>query len=176
MGIVARSASTDALVPTLRHAIAEIDPRLPRYNVQTMTAYVNQQVEQPRMGAVLLTAFAGVALVLAAVGIYGVLSYIVSLRTREIGVRLALGARPGSLARQVLRQALALASLGLAAGLVAAVALTRWLSSLLFEVSPTDALTFASVVAVLTTVALAAGLIPGRRASHVDPIVALRRD
>jgi putative ABC transport system permease protein len=176
MAIVARSASTDALVPTLRHAIAEIDPRLPLYNVQTMTAYVNQQVEQPRMGAVLLTAFAGIALVLAAVGIYGVLSYIVSLRTREIGVRLALGARPSSLVRQVLGQALSLASLGLAAGLVAAVALTRWLSSLLFEVSPTDALTFASVVAVLTAVAFAAGLIPGRRASRVDPIVALRRD
>jgi predicted permease len=176
MAIVARSASTDALVPTLRRTVAEIDPRLPLYNVQTMTEYVGQQVEQPRLGAALLIAFAANALVLAAVGIYGVLSYLVSRRTREIGVRLALGARPGSLTTQVLGQALSLASVGLAAGLLAAVGVTRWLRTLLFEVSPTDALTFASVVAVLAAVAFAAGLIPGRRASHVDPIVALRSD
>ena len=132
-------------------------------------------VAQRRFSMTLLGLFAGCALSLAMVGIYGVLSYLVSRRTHEIGVRLALGARPGSLARHVIGQALSLASAGLAAGLLAAVGVTRWLRTLLFEVSPTDALTFATVVALLAVVAFAAGLVPGRRASHVDPIVALRR-
>ncbi len=154
----------------------DLDPRLPVYGIQTMDEYVSQQVEQPRMSATLLGGFAMLALVLAAIGVYGVLSYIVSQRTREIGVRLALGASRGEIVRQVVRQALMPAVIGLAVGLASAVALTRLLRTMLFGVSPTDVTTFATVAIVLGIVAVSAGLVPARRASNVDPLVALRQE
>jgi putative ABC transport system permease protein len=162
------------LSPAVRRAVASLDPRLPVYNVQTMNGCVSQQVEQPRLGATLLVRFGGIALLLSAIGIYGLLSHIVSRCTRDIGVRLALGAEPSDVLRQVLGQALGLTSVGLAIGLGAAIALTRSLRALLFGVSPTDLGIFAAAALVLAAVALVAGLVPGLRASRVDPIVALR--
>ena len=176
MALVARTANAETLVPTLRRAVRDLDPHLPIYGVQPMTEYVAQQVEQPRMSATLLGGFAILALVLAAIGVYGVLSYIVSQRTREIGVRLALGAGRGEIVRQVVGQALVLAAIGLAVGLAGAVALTRLIRTLLFEVSPTDLGTFGTVAIVLGLIAIAAGVVPARRASRVDPLVALRSD
>jgi predicted permease len=176
MAIVARTANAEALVPTLRRTVSTLDPRLPIYGVQAMTDFVNQQVEQPRLGATLLSGFAVLALVLAAVGVYGVLSFIVSRQTREIGVRLALGARRAEVVGHVVRSALTLAAIGLAVGLAAALALTRWLGTMLYQVSPTDVATFAGVTLVLTTVAIVAGAIPARRASRVDPLAALREE
>jgi putative ABC transport system permease protein len=176
MALVARTANAETLVPALRRAVLDLDPRLPVYGVRTLSDYVNQQVEQPRMSATLLGGFAILALVLAAVGVYGVLSYIVSQRTREIGVRLALGAERGEIVRHIVRQAMVLAATGLAIGLAGALALTSLLRTMLFEVSPTDVATFGTVAIVLTVVALAAGLVPARRASRVDPLVALRSE
>jgi putative ABC transport system permease protein len=176
MALVARTANAETLVPALRRAVLDLDPRLPVYGVRTLSDYVNQQVEQPRMSATLLGGFAILALVLAAVGVYGVLSYIVSQRTREIGVRLALGAERGEIVRHIVRQAMILAATGLAIGLAGALALTSLLRTMLFEVSPTDVATFGTVAIVLTVVALAAGLVPARRASRVDPLVALRSE
>ncbi|HKW00476.1 MAG TPA: ABC transporter permease [Vicinamibacterales bacterium] len=176
MALLARTANADTLVPTLRRAVTALDPRLPVYGVQTVSEYVEQQTEQPRMSATLLGGFAILALVLAAIGVYGVLSYIVTQRTREIGVRLALGASRGEIVRQIVGQALALAAIGLAVGLAGAVALTRVLRTMLFEVSPTDIGTFATVAVVLGVIAVAAGLIPAKRASRVDPLVALRSE
>lgn len=176
MAVVVRSANADAVVSAVRRAVASLDPRLPVYNVQTMNGYVSQQVEQPRLGATLLVGFGGIALLLSAIGIYGLLSHIVSRRIRDIGVRLALGAEPSDALQQVLGQALGLTSVGLAIGLGAAIALTRSLRSLLFGVSPTDFGILAAAALVLAAVALVAGLAPGLRASRVDPIVALRTD
>jgi putative ABC transport system permease protein len=174
MALVARTANAETLVPALRRAVLDLDPRLPVYGVRTLSDYVNQQVEQPRMSATLLGGFAILALVLAAVGVYGVLSYIVSQRTREIGLRLALGAGRGEIVRQVVGQALLLAAIGLVTGLAGAIALTRLLRTMLFEVSPTDVTTFATVTVLLGVIAVAAGLVPAKRASDVDPLVALR--
>jgi putative ABC transport system permease protein len=122
----------------------------------------------------MLGAFAAFALLLAAIGVYGVISYLVTQSTHDIGVRVALGARPSQILGLVVRQGALLAAIGIAAGLAGSVALTRLMSSLLFGVSPTDALTFASVAAILAAVVCAASLIPARRATAVDPMVALR--
>jgi putative ABC transport system permease protein len=120
--------------------------------------------------------FAGAALLLAATGIYGVISYGVALRRHEIGIRMALGARPGDVLSLVIGQGLALAGLGVAVGLAAALALTRLMKSLLFDVSATDPLTFVAIACLLILVALLAAWLPGRRAMRVDPIVALKSD
>jgi putative ABC transport system permease protein len=176
MALVARTTNAETLVPALRRAVRDLDPRLPVYGVRTLSDYVSQQVEQPRMSATLLGGFAILALVLAAVGVYGVLSYIVSQRTREIGLRLALGAGRGEIVRQVVGQAIALAAIGLAVGLAGAFGLSRSIRTLLFEVSPTDLTTFATVAIVLGAVAIIAGAIPARRAARVDPLVALRSE
>jgi ABC-type antimicrobial peptide transport system permease subunit len=124
----------------------------------------------------LLGVFSAVALVLAALGIYGVLAYSVAQRTREIGVRMALGARESTVATMVVRESLGVVGIGLAIGIVGALALTRVLASLLFDISPTDPLTFVAVTLGLGAVAVAASYLPARRASSVDPIVALRSD
>jgi putative ABC transport system permease protein len=127
-----------------------------------------------RFNAVLLGIFAGFALLLATVGIYGVISYFVALRTHEIGVRMALGALPGNVLRLLMSEALAITVIGIGVGLVGSFTLTRYLSGLLFEVRPTDTLTIAAVSLFLAVVALQASYLPARRAMKVDPVIALR--
>jgi predicted permease len=177
MAILVRTAADpDAMVSTIRRAVAGIDSGIPVYGVQTMAGYVAQATEQQRLSAILVSAFAGLALVLATVGVYGVLAYVVSQRTREIGVRVALGARRGDIVRQIVSQGAILTAAGLVIGLLAAFALGSVVRTLLYEVSPRDLATFAGSAIVLAIVATAASLIPARRASGVDPLVALRSE
>ena len=162
------------LAGALREEVRALDPALPLEGVQPMTQIVAESVAQPRFRTTLLALFSVTALLLAAIGIYGVLSYSVGRRTREVGVRLALGATRGDVIRLVFRQGLGLTALGLAAGLAGALLLTRYLSSLLFEVSRWDVATYAAVAFLLLAAAALACWIPARRAMRVDPVVALR--
>jgi putative ABC transport system permease protein len=163
-----------ALVPALRNAVLAIDPQQPIANVVTLEELVGQNMAQPRLNMLLMGLFGLLALLLAAVGIYGLLSYAVTQRTQEIGIRMALGAQVGDVLKLVLRQGMTLAAMGVAIGLFGAFSLTRLLRGLLFGVTPTDATTFVAVSAVLIAVALFACYIPARRATKVDPLVALR--
>jgi putative ABC transport system permease protein len=165
-----------ALVPAVKEQVAALDRNLPVSKVQTMEQIVAGSVTQQRFNLTLLGVFAALALLLAAVGIYGVISYSVTQRTREIGVRMALGARAHDVSRLVIGQCIKLALLGVALGLGGALALTRWMKTLLFNVSETDPLTFTAIAFLLTAVALLAGWLPARRATKVDPLVALRHD
>jgi ABC-type antimicrobial peptide transport system permease subunit len=154
-----------------------IDGSLPVGNVRTLDEIVSRSISQPRFYMSLLATFAAVALTLAAIGIFGVLSYAVAQRTREIGIRMALGAQHGSVLGLIVREAMVMAGGGVVLGVVAAFLLTEWLvATLLFETSPHDPATFVVVAAVLATVSLAAAYIPARRATRVDPIVALRAE
>jgi putative ABC transport system permease protein len=162
------------IAPAVRAAVRAIDPGLPIYDLRTMSDFVADSMVRPRFLSMLLATFSAIALTLAAVGIYGVMAYAVSQRTQEIGVRMALGARSSDVLKMVLKQGTSLAAIGVGIGLVSSFALTRVMSTLLFEVSVTDPMTFAVVVAVLALVALAACYIPARRATKVDPLVALR--
>ncbi|HTE45740.1 MAG TPA: ABC transporter permease [Gemmatimonadaceae bacterium] len=157
-------------------AVHGIDRNVPISAVQTMDAVVNQATAESRFYVVLLAAFAIIAVVLAAVGIYGVMSYSVSRRTHEIGIRIALGAEPSSVLGFVVGQGMRLALAGAAVGLVAAFGLTRLMRGLLFGVGATDPVTFAAVTVTLCAVALAASFLPARRATRIDPLVALRAD
>ena len=163
-----------ALVGSVRAALAQIDKNLPMAAISTMDEIMSTSVAQPRLEAVLLGLFGGLAMLLAAVGIYGVMSYSVSQRTGEIGVRMALGAERSDVLLLICKQGLRLAGVGLAAGLALALAATRLMSKVLFGVSPTDPLTFASIMTILAVVALLACYLPARRATKVDPMVALR--
>jgi putative ABC transport system permease protein len=158
----------------VRSAVAEIDRSKPAGNIRTVEQYLGEQSRGLELYAVLLAIFGAAAGLLAAIGIYGVMSYSVAQRTREIGIRMALGAGGGRVMRLVTLRAVILIAIGLALGLAGAMGLTRVLASELFDVSPTDPLTFALVTIVLTVVALVACLIPTRRAMTVDPTVALR--
>jgi putative ABC transport system permease protein len=151
-----------------------MDAALPLSNVRSMEQVIEGSVESPRSYMLLVMIFAGVALILSAIGIYGVMSYSVAQRTHEIGVRLALGASRSDVMRLVVGQGLKLAAIGVGLGWVGAWALTRLMSSLLFEVSAFDLMTFGGVALVLWLVALLACQLPARRASKVDPMVALR--
>ncbi len=139
-----------------------------------MDAVLSEARSQPRFLTLLLTLFSSVALVIATVGIYGVISYSVARRSKEFGLRMALGAQPGKILALVMKQGLALTAIGVIAGIVAALALTRLMATLLFGVPPTDPLTFLSVSAMLAAVALAASYVPALRATKVDPMKALR--
>jgi ABC-type antimicrobial peptide transport system permease subunit len=170
------SGDPSSLVSAARANVRELDRNLPIYDVRTMEEYVVRQLAQRRLLMILLGIFAGVAVVLASVGIYGVLSYAVTQRMREIGLRMALGAQTADVLKLVVRQGLVLTLIGVSVGLVGSFALTRVMSSLLFEVSPTDPVTFAVIPLLLVAVALLASYLPARRATKVDPLTALRRD
>ena len=139
-----------------------------------MEDVVSSSAAGDRFNALLLGAFGGIALLLTAAGIFGVLSYLVAQRTREIGMRMALGAQRTDVLRVIVGHAARLALLGLGIGVVAAIVVTRWMSSILFDVKPTDRLTFVAVAVVLGSVAILASYVPARRAMRVDPLVALR--
>ena len=175
MFLAVRTAGDPAgLTNAIRKQVRQMDPEQPIYAVNTMEELLDASVAQPRLNLVLLGLFAGLALLLAAVGIYGVLAYSVTQRTREIGIRLALGAQPNDALLLVVRQGLALALVGIGLGLAGALVLTRFIATLLFGVTPTDPLTYTAVSVLLLAVALAASYIPAVRATRVDPIVALR--
>jgi putative ABC transport system permease protein len=163
-----------SLVSAVRKQVSDLDKNLPLYGVQTMDDVLSAEVASQRFNAGALAGFAGLAVLLAAVGIYGVMAYAVSQRTHEIGVRIALGAERQNVLRMVLNQGLRLALIGVGLGLAASFALTRLMSSLLFGVRPSDPETFIVVTAALVAVALAACWIPARRATRVDPVIALR--
>jgi putative ABC transport system permease protein len=163
-----------AIVPAIRKAVWSIDPNQPIADIKTMEKIVADSIAQPRLSMLLMGLFGALALILAAVGIYGLLSYAVTQRTQELGIRMALGARAPDVLTLVLKQGMTLALIGEAIGLVGAFALTRLIRTLLFGVTPTDATTFLAVAGVLTAVALLACYFPARRATRVDPLVALR--
>jgi predicted permease len=170
------SGSPMSLAPTVQREVAAIDPELPVYRVRSMSEVMGESVARRRLALILLSIFAGLALLLASVGIYGVTSYVVTQRQQEIGLRMALGASARNILRMVFRQGMLQLGIGLAVGIAGAVALTRFLSSLLVLVSPTDPVTFAFVAAVLGSAAVLGCAVPARRATWVDPLVALRHE
>jgi putative ABC transport system permease protein len=175
--VLLRTTSDPAsLIPPVRRVIHEVNPDIAISDVQPMDEVITDALWQRRLWGVLLALFAGVALLLAAVGLYGVMSYLVTQRTREMGVRVALGARPLDVHRLIVGQGLKLLALGVALGLLGAFALSRLMTSLLFGVSAYDVPTFGGVSLLLAVVALVACFIPARRAAQVEPIIALRSE
>ncbi len=168
-------AST-SLTPEILAQVHSLDPDLAVANIQTMTQVIRSSLAGPQFDTILIGIFAGLALFLAALGVYGVLAYAVAQRTHEIGIRMALGANKKAVLRMVLRQGMFMAAIGMAIGWVGSLAVTRALRSLLYDVKPTDPVTFAAVSLVLAGVALVACYIPARRAANVDPMVALRQE
>jgi putative ABC transport system permease protein len=172
--VVRAGSDPTRLTGAIKGELQAMDKDVPLYTVRTMEKLVSESVAQPRFRTLLLTIFAAVALVLAAVGIYGVMSYYVTQRTHEIGIRMALGASSKDVMRLVVGQGMALAIAGVAVGLVGAFLLTRLMASLLYQISASDPATFAAISITLTAVALLASYLPARRATKVDPMVALR--
>ena len=172
--VVRTKGDADALVQSIKARIWESDKTQPFYAVTTMDQLVRDSLKARRFNLLLLSALAALALLLAAIGIYGVMSFTTGQRIHEIGVRMALGAGTTDIIRLVVGQGMALTFTGIGAGLVASFALTRFLSSLLFNITSTDPLTFASITILLSAIALLACYIPARRATKVDPLVALR--
>jgi putative ABC transport system permease protein len=177
MTLVVRSdLEVGALTTAVRRAVMEVDPEQPLSNVQTMEQVVFDSLGSRRFNMFLLAVFAAAALVLAAVGLYGVLSFSVAQRSNEIGIRMALGARTTNVIRQVIRQGFGMAAIGVVIGTAGALALTRLMSSMIHGVSATDPTTFVLGIVLLTTIALLASTIPAVRASRVDPVQALRAE
>ncbi|HEY0728308.1 MAG TPA: ABC transporter permease, partial [Pyrinomonadaceae bacterium] len=172
--LVRTTSDPQSVVAGLRQAVWSIDPNQPISNVNTLEQIVSESIAQPRLNMLLMMLFGGLALLLSAVGIYGLLSYAVTQRTQEMGIRMALGANVTDVLKLVLKQGMFLALIGEVIGLAGAFALTRLMRGLLFGVTPTDTTIFAGVVAVLTLTALLACYLPARRATKVDPLVALR--
>jgi len=162
-----------AMADVVRSAVWSVDKDQPVWKVRTMESLLERAVGQRRFVVQLLGAYSAVALLLAAIGIYGVIAYSFSMRTHEIGIRMALGAQSGDVLGLVLRQGLRLTLIGVAAGLLAAVGLTRWMETMLFGVKATDLLTYSGVGVLLTAVSMVACWLPARRATKVDPMVAL---
>jgi predicted permease len=173
---IAARTTTDpvSVAAAITREARAIDPNLPVYDVKTMEQWLSESLARRRFAMLSLGLFALVAVILAAIGIYGVMSYSVAQRTREIGIRVALGAQTRNVLKLVISQGMLLAGIGVAAGLIFAFAITRVMSSLLFGVGATDPLTFAAIALLLAGVALLACWIPARRAAKVDPIIALR--
>jgi len=177
MDVVVRTdGSPEALLPSIRQKVRELDSELALANVRTMDEWVSNSAAQPRLNARLLGIFSGMALLIAAVGIYAVLAYSVNQRTREIGLRMALGAEPGWVLRQVVGEGMKVGLMGIAIGIVAALAVGRAVASLLYGVPVHDPATFGGVAAALAVIALVACFLPARRAARVDPAIALRHD
>jgi putative ABC transport system permease protein len=174
MDVVVRTQGGSTPVNALRMAVASIAPGVPIYRVSTMQQKISGTLERSHFDTFLLSIFAATALLLSSVGIYGVLSYTVVQRTREIGIRMALGASQAQVMRDVLSHGIRLTTLGLMVGLAGAFVVTRLLSSLLYGVGSTDAITYVVVSLILAMVALIASYLPSRRAMRVDPLVALR--
>jgi putative ABC transport system permease protein len=175
MDIVVRTeGKPEMALPAIRRKIHELDSELPLSNVRTMQEWITTSATQPRLNTILLAVFAGVALLIAIIGIYGVLAYSVNQRTSEIGVRMALGAQRSDVLRLVVREGMTVGLAGIAAGLIGAFALSRALTSMLFEVRAHDPVTFLVVPCILAAVALAACYLPAQRAAKVDPMAALR--
>jgi predicted permease len=172
--VVRTDGDPQSLAAGIRNAVREVDPSLPVYGLRPMSEVVGRSMMQPRFLSLLLATFSAIALFLAAIGIYGVMAYSVAQRTQEIGVRMALGAQRLHVLQLVFGQGFVLLVVGTVIGLAGAFALTRLMHSLLFEITPTDPLTYSSVVILLAAVALLACYIPARRATKVDPLVALR--
>ncbi|HXI24030.1 MAG TPA: ABC transporter permease [Pyrinomonadaceae bacterium] len=172
--VVKGNGDPNQLIAAARNQVRTLDPDQPIYNIRTMDEIRGESVAPQRLNLMLLSIFAGIAFVLAIVGIYGVMSYAVTQRTHEIGIRMAIGAQPRDVFRMILGQGMLLTVIGMVAGLVGAFALTRLMATMLFSIKPTDPLTFAAVAALLVAVALIACYIPGRRATKVDPVNSLR--
>jgi putative ABC transport system permease protein len=162
------------LVASARNQVKSLDPDQPIYNIRTMDQIRGESIAPQRLNLTLLSIFAGIAFVLAIVGIYGVMSYAVTQRTHEIGIRMAIGAQPRDVFRMILGQGMMLTIIGMAVGLLGAFALTRLMTTMLFSVKPTDPITFSAVALLLLLIALIACYIPGRRATKVDPVNSLR--
>jgi putative ABC transport system permease protein len=165
-----------AIAAQARQALRAVDPELPLSDLRTMEDRIGENLAQPRVSMLLLAGFAGIALTLAAIGIYGVIAYAVAQRTREIGIRMALGATSADVRHLVVRQGMTPVLIGVVVGVAAALLLTRLMSSLLFGVSATDPATFAGVALFLAGIALAASWLPARRATRVQPVIALRQE
>jgi putative ABC transport system permease protein len=177
MAVAVRAAGDPGeLAASVRRAVSEVDPDEPVYGIQTMEEIVSESMGQPRFRAFLTGVFGAIALLLAAIGIYGVLSYSVSQRAHEIGIRVALGASRSAVLRLVVGQGMSLAAIGVGIGLLGGAIASRLVAALLFGVAATDLPTFVGVPAILLLVALAACAIPGRRAMRIDPIAALREE
>jgi putative ABC transport system permease protein len=170
------SGNPETYVNAVRQAVRSVDPDQPISGINTMNALIDESVGQRKLSMMLLSLFSGIALLLASVGIYGVMSYSVSQRAREIGVRIALGAERSDVLRMVLKQGMRVALTGVVLGLLIAFGLTRLMASQLYDVKPTDPVTFVLVAALLTSVALVANLVPALRATQVDPAVVLREE
>lgn len=172
--VIKASGDPDQLIAGARAQVQQVDPDQPIYNIKTMDEIRAESVASERLNLTLFTILAGLALMLAIVGIYGVMSYTVTQRTHEIGIRMAIGAQQRDVFKMVIGQGMMLALIGIAIGLVGAFALTRFMASMLFGVTATDPVTFAVIAILLTAVALIACYLPGRRATKVDPVISLR--
>jgi len=156
--------------------VEKVDPNIPVHSISSMDEIITRSLADRRFALELLGIFAAVALMLAAIGIYGVMAYSFSQRTHEIGIRIALGAQRVDIFRMAVGEGMQLVAIGLAVGLAGGVALTRFVRTMLFDVSPSDPLTFGSISALLAAVAFVACYVPARRATRVDPLVALREE
>jgi predicted permease len=175
LSIVARTTADPlSIAAAVTREARALDPNLPLYDVKTMQQWLSESLARRRFAMLTLGLFAGVAMLLAGVGIYGVMSYTVAQRTREMGIRVALGAQTRDVLRLIVRQGMSLTGIGVGLGLVAAVASTRLMAPLVFGVRATDPLTFAVIALLLALVALLACWLPARRATKVDPMIALR--
>ena len=172
--VVKGSGDPNQLVASARQQVKSLDSEQPIYSPRTMGDIRAESVAPERLNLTLLSLFAGIALVLAIVGIYGVMSYAVTQRTREIGIRMAIGASRTDVFKMILGQGMKLTLLGVGIGLLGAFALTRLMATMLFGVEPTDATTFGSIAVLLITIALLACYLPGRRATKVEPTISLR--